>query len=230
MTKSNKRYSLIALTIVLAASFIWVLYAYYSSYIGGAVPQEYTASEDKTTQMQETLNPEVRAVLSELLASVEQLATDEVLVREIQQANEARAAFDGSAYALFDRQWSEAEGSDEIVTAFLLGEGALRLYVFQDSELGFPEIFVTDRFGLNVAGTNRTSDYYQADESWWVDTYSGSAGRAYYGDIEFDESAQMGVIPLYVPVRDPESGETIGVIKAVTDIVGIVSRLQGESV
>jgi len=40
------------------------------------------------------------------------------------------------------------------------------------------EVFVTDAKGALVAATNRTSDYYQGDETWWQNT-AGENGRVF---------------------------------------------------
>ena len=96
---------------------------------------------------------------------------------------------------------------------------------FQEAHDGFPEIFVTDRHGLIVAQTNKTSDYNQADEDWWTRTFGDGAGQTHHGPIEYDESAQAEAISIYVPVVDPGSKKTIGVMKAVCDITAIKMEL-----
>jgi hypothetical protein len=40
----------------------------------------------------------------------------------------------------------------------------------------FAEVMVTDATGRLVAATNKTSDYYQADEAWWQNCYDGERG------------------------------------------------------
>ncbi len=66
---------------------------------------------------------------------------------------------------------------------------------------------------MNVCQTNKITDYYQADEGWWQETFA--MGKACRAAPEFDESAKVFALPLYVPVRDPTSGKIIGVAKAV---------------
>ena len=90
---------------------------------------------------------------------------------------------------------------------------------------GFPEIFVVDTYGLNVGQTNKTTDFYQADEDWWVRSYNEGVGLAFHGPIEFDESAQKVAIALYVPIIDPATSRAIGVVKAIVGIAFIKSEL-----
>ena len=53
----------------------------------------------------------------------------------------------------------------------------------------FSEVMITDAFGRLVAATNKTSDYYQADEQWWQDCYAEGRGRVFLSDIAWDDSA-----------------------------------------
>ena len=61
-------------------------------------------------------------------------------------------------------------------------------------------MFVTDKYGALVASTNRTSDYYQADEDWWQAAYNNGEGAIYFGQPEFDESSQSFGIIMAVPI------------------------------
>ena len=84
------------------------------------------------------------------------------------------------------------------------------------------EVFVTDRYGAIVATSNRTSDYYQADENWWVQAYSDSAGATYIGSPEYDESSQTTAINMAVPVRN-DKDEVVGVLRTTFNARGIIS-------
>ena len=84
---------------------------------------------------------------------------------------------------------------------------------------------VTDKRGLICGETNKTTDYYQADEQWWITAYNLGKGKSYYGGIEYDESAMAEVISIYVPVIDPGINKAIGVIKAACDITAIKMEL-----
>lgn len=80
----------------------------------------------------------------------------------------------------------------------------------------FAEIFFTDRHGLVVAASNRTSDFVQADESWWQRAVETGTAQ----DVaEFDESAGAVAIGLAARIEDPATGQHVGVIKAVLDLM-----------
>ncbi|GAB4227808.1 MAG: hypothetical protein Kow0049_08300 [Stanieria sp.] len=76
----------------------------------------------------------------------------------------------------------------------------------------FVEIFITEKNGLNVAYSGLTSDFVQRDESWWQ---LANSQNQFVGESSFDESAKSFSFPLVHSIREPKSGEFLGVIKAV---------------
>ena len=72
------------------------------------------------------------------------------------------------------------------------------------------EIIVTERNGFNIAYSSPTSDFVQRDESWW----QGAQQEGTFAEnAEFNQSAKAQVFPLSKAVRDPNTGEFLGVIK-----------------
>ena len=112
-----------------------------------------------------------------------------------------------------------------MVKELLTNACAEHLIAFQDAHDGYPEIFVADAQGVNACMTNRTSDYYQADEDWWVQGYGDGRGKTFYGEIEFDQSAMSESIPVLLPIRDPQTAQAIGVMKVIVDITAIKREL-----
>lgn len=72
------------------------------------------------------------------------------------------------------------------------------------------EIIVTEANGYNVAYSTPTSDFVQSDEAWWQGAQQD--GR-FIEDPEFDASIKKEVFPISKEVRDPDTGEFLGVIK-----------------
>ncbi len=83
----------------------------------------------------------------------------------------------------------------------------------------FPEVFITNKFGLNIAQTNRTTDYYQADEDWWQQTKNNGL---FIIDADYDESAGMYSLGLCIRIDD-EQGNFLGVIKIILNLQEIIS-------
>ena len=74
---------------------------------------------------------------------------------------------------------------------------------------------MTSDRGVNVCETNKTTDYYQADEAWWTQTWED--GEPWHSGLKFDESADLMGVSIHLAVRDPEGGELLGIAKAVLE-------------
>lgn len=166
----------------------------------------------------------LNAVLVKKIALLTTLAHDPVMITAVTTAYAKNKALSQSDIAALDKQWKDSKGVDAFIKPFLTNDTADVLLAFAEKNSGFTEMFVTDAVGLNVGQTNKTSDYYQADEQWWVDAYAGGAGYAYWGQIEYDDSAKTEAIPLYVPVLG-SNGEALGVLKAILDVNAIKREL-----
>ena len=91
--------------------------------------------------------------------------------------------------------------------------GTLNNYLIGTAEnLGLAEIFYTDANGYNIAFSNETSDFVQRDEDWWQ---LGRENQQWIGSLDFDDSANTFSIDMVRSITDPNSGEFLGVIKAV---------------
>jgi len=86
----------------------------------------------------------------------------------------------------------------------------------------FVEVFLTNKYGANVAQTRKTTDYKQSDESWWQ--IAKAKGR-YIGDIEYDESAGVHGISIGIRINN-EEGNLLGIMKAVLDVRGIIREAE----
>jgi two-component system, LuxR family, sensor kinase FixL len=121
-----------------------------------------------------------------------------------------------SYIAQIDRDW--ANGADlPIIQELTNNKLAKNLQAKQNyyhNKYGYSllgEIFVTNRFGVNVAQTNRTTNYYQADEKWWQ---VAKKDGLFVSDVNYDESS--GTFSSEIAVRiDDTNGNFIGVIKVV---------------
>ena len=78
------------------------------------------------------------------------------------------------------------------------------------------EIFITDRSGALIATTNKTSDYFQADEKWWQRSYNNGLGAVYTTAMEWDENSNSYGFSIACPIIGAEA-EVIGIMKVVID-------------
>ncbi|MDO8514414.1 MAG: hypothetical protein Q7S50_02625 [bacterium] len=178
-----------------------------------------------TARQDVELSPEVEDVLTKETRTIEELAKDPLIISEVIASNEKDGALSGGDIARLDGEWQKSKEVTPFIQQFLSNKTAEILLAFQKINPGFKEVFVTNVYGLNVGQTDKTSDYYQADEAWWQDSFNGGAGKTLHGQIEFDESSQTEAISLYVPIIDPVSSKVIGVLKGVLDLVVIKRQL-----
>ena len=86
----------------------------------------------------------------------------------------------------------------------------------------FGEVFITNKYGINIAQTGKTSDYRQDDEEWWQIAKKDSF---YAKNIEYDESA--GIYSLAIGMRiDDRNGNYIGVMKIVMSLEEVFDILE----
>ena len=78
----------------------------------------------------------------------------------------------------------------------------------------YPEIILTNSFGVNIAQTGKTTDYLQSDELWWI---RAKADLLYISEIHYDQSADVYSADIGYRVSD-DRGQFLGVIKAVTNV------------
>jgi GAF domain-containing protein/HAMP domain-containing protein len=123
-----------------------------------------------------------------------------------------------------DQEWVAASDQNALIESVLENEIADELREFQEIFPDHVELFLTDKYGANIAATNRTSDYYQADEDWWKFAYNLGRGRVYIGRPEFDESSQTFAVDMAIPIYANE--EIAGVLRSTYAVSAILENLQ----
>lgn len=73
------------------------------------------------------------------------------------------------------------------------------------------EVILTNKYGVNIATTGLTTDYYQADETWWQEAVENNI---YVSDLVYDTSLGADSIEIGVRIEN-NSGQLLGVVKVV---------------
>ncbi len=89
------------------------------------------------------------------------------------------------------------------------------------SEIG--EIFLTNKYGVVVATTNKLTTLAHSHKYWWKASYYNSKGRIFFDDRGFDESVDGYVVGIVVPVYDNK--EIIGILKVNYNIINALGNL-----
>jgi len=148
-------------------------------------------------------------------------------------ANEVSNSYTGSQAEILssmnalDAAWRSAPDESPLVRNVIDSTLADELREFREISPEHVELFVTDRYGATIAATNRTSDYYQADEDWWQAAYNNGEGGAFIGQPEFDSSSQTFALIVAIPLFS--ENELAGILRSTLEVNTVVRLLEGES-
>jgi len=159
---------------------------------------------------------------------LETLARTPSLIAAVADANEAHKEWSSAEIAAIDEVWKSKSSSIELIVS-KIEKNDLSAYLtdFIQNNPNEVEVFVTDLKGVNIAMTDRTSDYLQSDEDWWISTYAGGSGSLYIGPVEYDESSQSYAMNIGVPIRDADAQKVIGVLRGTLDVSILAQTLEG---
>ena len=152
-------------------------------------------------------------------AQLEQLFSSQRVIQTLSYANkrlQEETPLPVARYEALDQNMQKSRDTYN-VQLLLYNACAIKLKQFQARHPAFVEIFVTDLSGMNICQTNMTTDFYQADELWWQNSYDNGKGKLCYGEIGYDDSAAEVVAPIYMPIYQ-EDHKLIGIAKALVSI------------
>jgi len=163
---------------------------------------------------------------------LQEYAKDLILRKSLFESNRQFEQLDNIQSYINEKNEAWIRTSREEVTPFMqeltdnrLAEELRQKIKFYKDKYGyevFGEVFVTNKYGANIAQTGKTTDYKQADEEWWQ---RAKRDGLYVSDVEYDKSA--GIYSITVGVRaDDEDGNFTGVIKAVLNIEEVLNVIE----
>lgn len=159
-------------------------------------------------------------LLSKQISTLEALGLNHA-IREAVAAADATYPDDPAAIQAnlegLDQQWRAADtignDADPLVQSVLKNGVADELREYSNTFTDNVEVFVTDKYGANVAATSRTSDYYQADEEWWQVAYHAGQGAVFIGQPELDQSSVTYAVNMAVPLFETGTRNVFGVLR-----------------
>ena len=162
--------------------------------------------------------PALRALAEEQLSAwvADPQVTDAILAQ-----NAKHAGISDSQVNELDQTWRagvDAGGAPMIDEVLGTPTSQMLLGLAEESEGLVTEVFVMDAFGLNVAQSGVTSDYWQGDEAKWQETFGVGAGAMHFSEVEFDESTQTYQTQVSMAISDPASGDVIGAVTFGIDV------------
>lgn len=159
------------------------------------------------------------------------IAADPTVVEAIDASNNSeKRGSDAALQARIDeirKSWNSA-GSGAAAAAILSSPAARLLRQRREIDPRFLRITVADQVGVSVAATDRPSDYWQAEQSYWQGVYAGGRGAVAVRDVQYDDATKTTYLSVAVPVKDAASGQFIGAVDALVDMSGLLQRLVRE--
>ncbi len=178
---------------------------------GAVVAAVGAAAQDQTVARDQYAEQVQRLAETELLSWIQ----DPVIIEAIREQNLRHQGMSDEEIAALDTAWIAelSTGHKPMIWDLLDRLHSILLRDRREASEGVvTEIIVMDRFGLNAAISDPTSDFYQGDEAKYQETYLIGPDSVHVGDYEFDESTQKWQVQVSMPVLDPETSEAIGAV------------------
>lgn len=138
---------------------------------------------------------------------------DPDLIFAIKEQNELNAGMSMLQIEALDKRWIGQDGAGPMIWDLLDRQASILMRERRELSDGvITELILMDAYGLNVAISDPTSDFYQGDEAKYQQTYLVGPEALHISEIEFDDSTQQWQTQVSRTVLDPETGEPIGAI------------------
>jgi signal transduction histidine kinase len=108
---------------------------------------------------------------------------------EFLRAANAIPPSDAGEIAAIEAAWPDLSDEEPPLRDILENALAANWQAVQRQQPRFAEIMITDITGRLIAASNKTSDYWQANEQWWQDCFADGEGHAFLHDVRWDASA-----------------------------------------
>jgi methyl-accepting chemotaxis protein len=169
-------------------------------------------------------------IVSGSIQNLQTLALSPTIIAAVKTANDtyagkSQAQIDADISSM-DKQWIDKKPEIEgLVKQLLENDISAELKSFVKAFPEEVEVFVTDIHGLNIALTDRTSDYLQGDEDWWKNAFNNGQGATYLGEVEYDESSQTYAMNIGIPIKDRSGQKVIGILRGTLDVKIVVDDI-----
>ena len=140
---------------------------------------------------------------------------DSALISAVREQNRRHQGLSIQAIEQLDRQWMTEQHlpADQrpLTTSVLntvLSDWLRNIRSGQNGAIS--ELIVTDQHGLNVAISDLTTDYWQGDETKFVEPFFSD--QSYMSTLDYDQSTRRFQVHLSTGIRDPLTNSVIGVL------------------
>ena len=205
------------------------LTVYTQQTLRATLQEQASAKLSSIAELQASALGETLIKAAELLQT---LALNDALQAEVRQANANYPVDDAARQAQLlanDGVWRAAvQANDDaapLLRARLDNPIAMELLKYRSVYPENTEVFATDLYGGLVAATNRTSDFYQADEAWWQTATNNGRGSIYFSQPEFDASSATFSLIIALPIYAQPGNKMLGILRTTYRIDALIDLL-----
>ena len=142
------------------------------------------------------------------------------LLAALEEFNPAQENLSADVIQALDEQWRQEVMMQEqpLINEVLNRSASTYLRsVKQSTGRLISEFMLVGSAGLNVAQSDVTTDYYQADEQPWKTSFSSDKSEFHVGGIRYDESSRRFQVKVSWPVVD-RAGKSTGIVVIGVDV------------
>jgi hypothetical protein len=160
--------------------------------------------------LSKTSNPLIDKLISTELSDI---VKNDLVIACVKSANKMPKSLE--EIIQLEKQWRSSEPDNPLIKKVLNNPCSdyLRKVQKTDARL-YLELFIMDKQGSIVAGSNKTSDYWQGDEEKFVEAFADGKGSNFIDKLDYDASTNSFEVQISVPIIDPTTKEAIGAMTA----------------
>lgn len=168
-------------------------------------------------------------VKPEFVAMLREQLQQPVTILSVTSSNKRHEGVQQAEIDKLDEAWkSEAKSDDQPLIAEILSSplSSYLLYTQAKSAGLFTEIFIMDKFGLNVGQSSVTSDYWQGDEDKFQKTFQVGPDAVFIDEPEYHDETKTWRVQVNLTIVDPASKAAVGAATAEINLTELQRRLQ----
>ena len=168
-------------------------------------------------------------ITPEFVNELRQQLVQPVTILSVHASNKRHAGVQQAEIDALDNAWkTEAKSDDQPLIAEILSSplSSYLLYTQAKSAGLFTEVFVMDKFGLNVGQSSVTSDYWQGDEDKFQKTFQVGPDAVFIDEPEYHDETRTWRVQVNLTIVDPSSKAAVGAATAEINLTELQRRLQ----
>jgi Merozoite surface antigen 2c len=192
-----------------------------------AAPETPPAAAETVAAVPAPISADI--VKPEFVATLRQQLQQPVTILSVTSSNKRHEGVQQAEIDKLDEAWkSEAKSDDQPLIAEILSSplSSYLLYTQAKSAGLFTEIFIMDKFGLNVGQSSVTSDYWQGDEDKFQRTFAVGPDAVFIDEPEYHDETKTWRVQVNLTIVDPASKAAIGAATAEINLTELQRRLQ----